>query len=934
MRAVDAALTAPASGAPYQLDGAKLVSRGRWRTFWRTLGVTVFLLALQHPMRQVATGQWTLDPTLGTAAIPVAVPVRLSLLVDLPMIAAYVILAVRSWELVRFGPRRTTPNWVLVWVATVMVVLGAVIDVVEDRHLWVQAEAAQAPGPATLTWEPWTMRMRVLVCLGLLLGFAAAAWAARMVPASSEQLKPSAESLDRPELVVCCSGGGIRAASFCLGGLQALGDRYRRADAVIGVSGGGYIAAAFHVQRWLSKEAGEAKWGQEGQNAYAPGSGEERWLRQHARYLFDSPAAGVFALLSLLFGLAVNLLFITAALGAAAWVAGWLLPTAGGITDWTKYPSTANQYQGDWAWVAWVWVVAAAGVVLFVAASVLDRAVGPFGLAWRDRVRAAVVGLLAVGAALTIALLVLPALLVGLHNFARAEHEGLAKALADMLTTMGFASAGPPAQPDVETTGGASGVAVSGTSLVAIAAAVVAALRALSSSLKSGDGTKETAVGRAAGKVWGKVKGVVIPWVAAVVVVTLLLVLFLTWTVGVLNDPTTLQRWGVAGCYAILVGATFLLTDANRTSLHHYYRERLCSAYLVGRDENGVPQALDYTTTLRYSDSAPPRGHGPELVTCAVANVTDLDVVPTGRACTPFVFTHTQMGMTEEILPSSALAPSADYEFAADSRGRDATIPAAIAISGAAFSPLVGRENVKIRPYRLVLALANARLGVWLPNPLWMDQDKMRHRRQRARDSKRWALVEAVRDMWTKPNPFLVAREAFGRTSVLDRFLYVTDGGHYDNLGLVEALRRQPSTVLVLDASNDDEDSFATLGEAIATARMDLGCEVDIDPRTMRRVKEGRASSGWVHGRVTYRAVGDQAPATGNLWVAKAVMLDGLSWDLETYAGDHADFPRTSTGNQFYGEFDLEAYRALGTAVVNDLLATADRQPTGPLKKV
>jgi len=108
-------------------------------------------------------------------------------------------------------------------------------------------------------------------------------------------------------------------------------------------------------------------------------------------------------------------------------------------------------------------------------------------------------------------------------------------------------------------------------------------------------------VGRAAGKVWGKVKGVLTPWVAAVAVVTLLLVVFLTWTVGLLNDPANLQQWALAGLYGALVLATFLLTDANRTSLHHYYRERLCSAYLVGQDENRVPQPLDYTTTLRYS---------------------------------------------------------------------------------------------------------------------------------------------------------------------------------------------------------------------------------------------------------------------------------------------------------------------------------------------
>ena len=63
--------------------------------------------------------------------------------------------------------------------------------------------------------------------------------------------------------VICCSGGGIRSAAFCLGGLQALDSTpvgadstdapvpsiYAAAREVVGVSGGGYMAAAWHVAR-------------------------------------------------------------------------------------------------------------------------------------------------------------------------------------------------------------------------------------------------------------------------------------------------------------------------------------------------------------------------------------------------------------------------------------------------------------------------------------------------------------------------------------------------------------------------------------------------------------------------------------------------------------------------------------------------------------
>src|SRR5215470_14840384 len=57
---------------------------------------------------------------------------------------------------------------------------------------------------------------------------------------------------------VCCSGGGIRSATYSLGGLQALdeGVLLRRAKWIVGVSGGSYIAASRAlVARGLAEDA-------------------------------------------------------------------------------------------------------------------------------------------------------------------------------------------------------------------------------------------------------------------------------------------------------------------------------------------------------------------------------------------------------------------------------------------------------------------------------------------------------------------------------------------------------------------------------------------------------------------------------------------------------------------------------------------------------
>jgi hypothetical protein len=311
--------------------------------------------------------------------------------------------------------------------------------------------------------------------------------------------------------------------------------------------------------------------------------------------------------------------------------------------------------------------------------------------------------------------------------------------------------------------------------------------------------------------------------------------------------------------------------------------------------------------------------------------------VPAKRGCTPFVFDGHTIGLTDPLLPwGSALAPSRLYEYVADRRYRDATVPAALAMSGAAFSPLAGRENVRVGPYRMVLALANARLGVWLPNPLWIDEVSVLQRLVQVRSpeaaaawrqldagdqlellshlhdwdkawlhdqlsdgrgpvpferptfaskrtdertaeqraevigtSGRWffKVLEWFRGDIAKPGPYRLLKEAIGQPSIYDRSLYITDGGHYDNLGLIEALRRKPDKIYVLDASADPEDTFRALGLAIATARMDLDCEITFDPRVMRRLKQERSEPpGGSVSTSSPTSTGSRAPPGRSTW--------------------------------------------------------------------
>ena len=54
--------------------------------------------------------------------------------------------------------------------------------------------------------------------------------------------------------------------------------------------------------------------------------------------------------------------------------------------------------------------------------------------------------------------------------------------------------------------------------------------------------------------------------------------------------------------------------------------------------------------------------------------------------------------------------------------------------------------------------------------------------------------------MLHRPRPEYLWKELFGRNRIDDKFLYVTDGGHYENLGLVELPRRGCGTIYCFDA--------------------------------------------------------------------------------------------------------------------------------------
>jgi hypothetical protein len=846
---------------------------GRRRTFTRTATVAAILLVVQQPMADAVR-----DATAGCG-----VSARLSLLVDFLFITAYVVAAYRGFRYVRFLAHG---QWTrLARTGFAIVAAAGVSDVGENAALWRRFGSADECGSLSTGWFTWLMRLVWVVGVVALLVALAGSRRSRQ-PAGVSFAREPEQGPDAGRLVICCSGGGIRSASFCLGALQTLFAKglYDKASSVIGVSGGGYMASAFHVLR------------RDGVQPYEPGSPELARLRRQTEYLLQDGRSKYRAALSLLYGVTVNLLLIGITLRAIAWVLGWFLADLGVIREVADERIRVDwRPNGSWWFVGLSCSLLLLGALIFLIEKIWDRwAVMP------DGPRQAITGVggtaLVAGLPLAVLLLGVPGGLYLLNRLPGAssdEQPTLPQALLDLV--------------DPNKQGIASFITL------------VVALIGLGRSVWTGLAQEGKGASRLRTRVIAFLRTKVAPWLGSAIIVAAAAIVLLRWTGGYATDPAYREDWSVAVVLALIAILIKLFSDANRTSLHPYYRERLSTAFLVRRAENGAAVSMEYQEPLRYSEWAKPKDGGPQLVVGAVANVSDTDFVPSRRDCVPFIFDPGQIGIVGDTsLPRGGRRVTPEYESEADFLCRDVTVPAAMAISGAAFSPLTGRVNSRTRPVRLLLAVLNARLGVWLPNPYWNNL----HPEAFARPRSLWGKVSRyVGSLVDKPGAYRLLREAIGSPSLYERRIYVTDGGHYDNLGLVEAIRRRPAQVIVIDASNDPEDRFTALGEAIATARMDHGIMIDLNPSPMVRGTDPRADRAWAYGIATHPpADGEQKPYRTEIFYLKAMLAGHLGWDIEQYAAANPDFPRRSTGDQFYGEWDFEAYRALGFVLAETMV--------------
>ena len=685
-------------------------------------------------------------------------------------------------------------------------------------------------------------------------------------------LDPDVDPPARTRLGICCSGGGIRSAAYNLGVLQVLRERGELAKATYlsAVSGGSYIAGAFAIVE--TETADHDLFDTE--PPYSRGSPEEAWLRNHSNYIAPGFAGKVRLLLRLLVGIATNLLVVGLFLYAVARPAGWLYERL--LLRHLVWHG-ANPFRTLGAWTLWsVGIPGSLGVLL----AWYDVIVRPRrDLVHRELVKYAS-RLVLIAAAALVVFAVLPYLILLLR------HE--LKDLPSLLQTALRAKPRPKAStvtPTVTTTPGFPRAL-----LPLVGTLVLGALRA----------------------VWAKKRSFVVlavAWVIGPVTLLLTLVWLLsggaTWT-----RPASFAVWVVV---TILFLLFYAFSDLTNWSGHPFYKRLLGEAYAVRRVSKDDAERVPYDKVLKLSECQP--AHWPQLRICAAANITSLGVTPPGRRASSFVFSSSRIGG-----PIIGDAPTQHYEEALGPRVRDLTLLSAVAMSGAAVSPAMGK--LTIGPLRFLLAIGGVRLGVWLPNPRWVDKWK------------------SERGMFAyRPRVTYLAKELFGLDSVDDRFLYVTDGGHFENLGLVELLRRGCTQIYCFDASGENDFSFGTLGEAIAIARADVQVDIAIDPSGMTptsadkgRGPEQLCRNDCVRGTIRY-----PDGTEGVLIYAKASVTAASPPETQTYWQKNPLFPHDPTFDQLYNDEKFEAYWSLGRSTGRravDQMATARADQAMPPPEV
>ncbi|SAL73224.1 Patatin-like phospholipase [Caballeronia choica] len=362
------------------------------------------------------------------------------------------------------------------------------------------------------------------------------------------------------------------------------------------------------------------------------------------------------------------------------------------------------------------------------------------------------------------------------------------------------------------------------------------------------------------------------------------------------------SRWTVALLlFAIIALLSGWFANINLISMHRFYRDRLMEAYMP---EPSVPP--NKMAALRS-------GRAPAADKARLSEFCKADAEP--YCPYPLINTNVILTGSEErtwrlrggdsflLSPRMCGSNATGWCDTTQFLGNDMTLATAMAISGAAANPDAGGELLRNRFVALLMAFANVRLGYWVANP-GQFRGSARHR-----------------------NHFTVGwREVSSHFNESAKLVELTDGGHFDNLGLYELIRRRARFIMLCDGTADPDFSFRDFIQTLSRIKADFGASVDFMsgsglatfipkdpggyPQTALFAENGFAAAKIVYADET----------EGDLLYITSTLIAKVGLDVRGYKAAYSDFPDQTTADQFFDEAQFEAYRALGYTIAESML--------------
>jgi hypothetical protein len=375
-------------------------------------------------------------------------------------------------------------------------------------------------------------------------------------------------------------------------------------------------------------------------------------------------------------------------------------------------------------------------------------------------------------------------------------------------------------------------------------------------------------------------------------------------TIDALSKITALDTYVIIASFLGLY--TMFFVDVNLTSIHRFYRDKLSRAYIFGYNNDETSAAakpLLHTDHVKLS--ALDTAHAPYHLINTLLNLNKTtESHKNGRRGDFFIFTKNHIG--GEI---TGYCETLTMEKASS----HINVATAMAISGAAAAPNAGA--VTIKPLIFIMAMLNIRLNYWLLNPAKVATDN--HKRYNSG--------------FNRVGPAYLFHELMGGTNADHNFVNLSDGGHIENLGVYELLRRECRLIIAGDGEADGGLTFQGLAKLIQMAQIDMGIKIVIDGLDEIRRGEQHHAVGTIYysdkriGKMIYlkssllgdsnlKATLDKEEYTTSPYRDDNLMFDDNAY-IAYYKSKNPDFPHQSTADQFFDESQFECYRALGYRV-------------------